>query len=79
MRDCVLTCSRGTGSDGGFTPVGMRNPAGEMALTGTHATIKERFNHHVELGSDMCMREFVGRDTIEPPQMVAGPSIPESR
>ena len=57
----------------------MGNPAGDMALTGTPAMIKERINRHVELGCDMFMIEFFGRDTIEPAQMFAETVIPEFR
>ena len=57
----------------------MGNPAGEMALTGTPAMIKERVERHVELGCDMFMIEFFGRDTIEPAQMFAETVIPEFR
>ncbi len=57
----------------------MGNPAGEMALTGTPSMIKERIEKHVELGCDMFMIEFFGRDTIEPAQMFAETVIPEFR
>ena len=57
----------------------MGNPAGDMALTGTPAMIKERVERHVELGCDMFMIEFFGRDTIEPAQMFAETVIPEFR
>jgi len=57
----------------------MGNPAGDMALTGTPSMIKERINRHVELGCDMFMIEFFGRDTIEPAQMFAETVIPEFR
>ena len=57
----------------------MGNPAGEMALTGTPAMIKERVERHVELGCDMFMIEFFGRDTIEPAQMFAETVILEFR
>jgi len=57
----------------------MGNPAGDMALTGTPAMIKERIEKHVELGCDMFMIEFFGRDTIEPAQMFAETVIPEFR
>ena len=57
----------------------MGNPAGEMALTGTPDMIKERVERHVELGCDMFMIEFFGRDTIEPAQMFAETVIPEFR
>ena len=57
----------------------MGNPAGKMALTGTPAMIKERVERHVELGCDMFMIEFFGRDTIEPAQMFAETVIPEFR
>ena len=57
----------------------MGNPAGDMALTGTPSMIKERIEKHVELGCDMFMIEFFGRDTIEPAQMFAETVIPEFR
>ena len=57
----------------------MGNPAGDMALTGTPAMIKERVQRHVEAGCDMFMIEFFGRDTIEPAQMFAETVIPEFR
>ena len=57
----------------------MGNPAGEMALTGTPDMIKQRIAKHVELGCDMFMIEFFGRDTIEPAQAFAEAVIPEFR
>ena len=57
----------------------MGNPAGEMALTGTPDMIKQRIAKHVELGCDMFMIEFFGRDTIEPAQAFAESVIPEFR
>ena len=57
----------------------MGNPAGDMALTGTPDMIKERVQKHVDLGCDMFMIEFFGRDTIEPAQMFAETVIPEFR
>ena len=57
----------------------MGNPAGEMALTGTPEMIQERVNRHVELGCDMFMIEFFGRDTIEPAQAFAETVIPAFR
>ena len=57
----------------------MGNPAGEMALTGTPGTIKQRIERHVELGCDMFMIEFFGRDTIEPAQLFAETVIPAFR
>ena len=57
----------------------MGNPAGEMALTGTPEMIQERINRHVELGCDMFMIEFFGRDTIEPAQAFAETVIPAFR
>ncbi len=57
----------------------MGNPAGDMALTGTPGMIKQRIDRHVELGCDMFMIEFFGRDTIEPAQMFAETVIPEFR
>ncbi len=57
----------------------MGNPAGDIALTGTPSMIKERVNRHIELGCDMFMIEFFGRDTIEPAQMFAETVIPEFR
>ena len=57
----------------------MGNPAGEMALTGTPEMIVERVNRHMELGCDMFMIEFFGRDTIEPAQMFAETVIPAFR
>ena len=41
--------------------------------------IKERVERHVELGCDMFMIEFFGRDTIEPAQMFAETVIPAFR
>ena len=57
----------------------MGNPAGDMALTGTPDMIKQRVQKHVDLGCDMFMIEFFGRDTIEPAQMFAETVIPEFR
>ena len=57
----------------------MGNPAGEMALTGTPDMIKQRVQKHVDLGCDMFMIEFFGRDTIEPAQAFAETVIPEFR
>ena len=57
----------------------MGNPAGEMALTGTPDIIKERIAKHAELGCDMFMIEFFGRDTVEPAQLFAGTVMPAFR
>ena len=57
----------------------MGNPAGEMALTGTPDAIKQRIERHVELGCDMFMIEFFGRDTVEPAQLFAETVIPAFR
>ena len=57
----------------------MGNPAGEMALTGTPDTIKERIAKHAELGCDMFMIEFFGRDTVEPAQLFAETVMPAFR
>ena len=57
----------------------MGNPAGEMALTGTPDTIKDRIAKHAELGCDMFMIEFFGRDTVEPAQLFAETVMPAFR
>ena len=57
----------------------MGNPAGEMALTGTPDIIKERIAKHAELGCDMFMIEFFGRDTVEPAQLFAETVMPAFR
>lgn len=57
----------------------MGNPAGEMALTGTPDTIKERITKHAELGCDMFMIEFFGRDTVEPALLFAETVMPAFR
>ena len=57
----------------------MGNPAGDMALTGTPSMIKQRIQKHLDLGCDMFMIEFFGRDSVEPAQTFAQTVLPEFR
>lgn len=57
----------------------MGTPAGELALSGTPDTIKERIQKHADLGCTMFVMEFFGRDTVEPAQLFAEQVMPAFR
>lgn len=52
------------------------NPRGDLALAGSPGRIVEQIQRHVELGCDMFMVEFFGRDTKEPAKLFADAVLP---
>ena len=69
--------------DGRASPEDLRRSHGQPGrrhgLNRNPSHDQRRINRHVELGCDMFMIEFFGRDTIEPAQMFAETVIPEFR
>lgn len=55
------------------------DPRGELAIAGTPGRVVEQIQRHVELGCDMFMVEFFGRDTREPAALFAETVLPHLR
>lgn len=52
------------------------DPRGELAIAGSPGRVVEQIQRHVELGCDMFMVEFFGRDTREPARLFAETVLP---
>ena len=52
------------------------DPRGDLAIAGSPGRVIEQINRHVELGCDMFMVEFFGRDTREPARLFAETVLP---
>jgi len=52
------------------------DPRGPLAIAGSPGRVIEQIQRHVELGCDMFMVEFFGRDTREPAQLFAETVLP---
>ncbi len=52
------------------------DPRGALAIAGSPGRVIEQINRHVELGCDMFMVEFFGRDTREPARLFAETVLP---
>ena len=57
----------------------MGDPKGPMAITGTPQQCVEAIQKHLDLGCEMLIIEFFGRDTQEPAQLFAEEVIPHFR
>lgn len=55
----------------------MGDPKGPLAITGTAQQCVEAINKHIDLGCNMFVMEFFGRDTIEPAQLFAEEVLPQ--
>ncbi len=55
----------------------MGDPKGPLAITGTPDQCCEAIRKHINLGCDMFVMEFFGRDTIEPAQLFAEEVVPQ--
>ena len=55
----------------------MGNPKGELAITGTPEQCCEKIQKHIDLGCDMFVMEFFGKDTQEPARLFAETVLPE--
>jgi len=52
------------------------DPRGDLAIAGSPGRVIEQIQRHVELGCDMFMIEFFGRDTREPARLFAETVLP---
>ncbi len=52
------------------------DPKGDLAIAGSPGRVIEQIQRHVELGCDMFMIEFFGRDTREPAELFAETVLP---
>ena len=52
------------------------DPRGDLAIAGSPGRVIEQIQRHVELGCDMFMVEFFGRDTREPARLFAETVLP---
>lgn len=57
----------------------MGDPTGPMAIAGSPATVRNKIQQHLDLGCDMFIIEFFGRDTREPAALFAEQVLPHFR
>ncbi|MDH4146341.1 MAG: LLM class flavin-dependent oxidoreductase [Acidimicrobiia bacterium] len=82
-QQCVVTIAPDEASAGPMVEQAQKifgghlgNPAGPLGISGSPERVVEQIHKHLELGCDMFMIEFFGRDTIEPARLFADRVLP---